>query len=224
MSTQLDGWSGRQGEPVELAVRQRYCSSLTVEFQESNPIHNHVPAFAILWLKEIPDDKEKTVTLPVWKGDLKRAEANCELENGKNLGHIEVCLRFRPGASDHHKKLSSKDKNLADVMEVLKIANDSKIQASMEEAAFESHNSIPYHDSHKRSWPQLANKEHGDKLHETTHKLKNWKVSLFSNPQDSARSNLNQNSHTAQWAKHKVEDAGGHISGHFQRHEQDPNI
>lgn len=223
MSTHFDGWSGHRGQPVELAVRQRYCSCLVVEFQKSNRVHNHVPAFAILWLKEVPDDKEMTMTLPVWKGDLKRAEANCELENGENLGHIKVCLRFRPGASDHHKKLVSKDKNLADVMEVLKIANDGKIKASMEEAAFESHNNISYHDGHTRSWPQLASKEHGDKLHQTTHKFKHWKVGLFSNPQDSARTNLNQNNHTAQWAKHKVEDAGDHISGHFQHHEQDSN-
>lgn len=179
MSIQPDGWSGHyQGQPVELVVRQRYRSSLIVEFQESHPIHNHVPAFAILWLKDIPDDEEKTMTLPVWKGDIKRAEANCKAEYGDNLGHIEVSLRFQPGTSDHHKKLASKDKNLADVMEVLHIVNDNKIKASMEDAVFKSHDSIENHDSHEHNWPQLASKKHGDRLQQTAHKFMHWKVGL----------------------------------------------
>lgn len=181
MSIQPDGWSGHhQGQSVELAVRQRYRSSLIVEFQEINPINNHIPAFAILWLKDIPDDEEKTMTLTVWKGDLKRAEANCEPENGENLGHIEIRLRFQPGISNHHKKLFSRDKNLADVMEVVHIANNNKVKISKEEAVFESHDSISNHDSRKHSWPQPASKEHDDKLHQAAHKLMHWKVSLYS--------------------------------------------
>lgn len=215
MSIQPDGWSGHhKGQPVELAVRQRYRSSLIVEFQESHPIHNHVPAFAILWLKDIPDDEEKTMTLPVWKGDIKRAEANCEPEYGENLGHIEVCLRFQPGTSDHHKKLASKDKNLRDVMEVLHIANNNKMKNSMEEAVFKSHDSISNHDSHEHSWPKLASKEHGDRLHQTAHKLMHWKVGLCSPILKTVivlGLNLIKGSHTAQRAKHKIEDAGGHI-------------
>jgi len=82
------------------------------------------------------------MTLPVWKGDLKRAEANCDLEHGEKLGHIRVHLKFRPGIDDHHKKLASKDKNLEDVLEVLGVANDNKIKVSLEEAAFNNHNNI----------------------------------------------------------------------------------
>ncbi|RMJ23894.1 C2 domain-containing protein [Aspergillus sp. HF37] len=205
MGLQRDGWSGHQGQPVELAVRQRYCSSLVVEFHESNPIHNHIPAFAILWLKEIPDEEEKTVTLPVWKGDLKRAEANCDLENGERLGHIEVRFRFRPGISGHHKKLAFKDSGLADVMEVLDIATDNKIEASREEAALVGQNRTSCHeDIDDHGWRQLAGKEHGNKLHRKTRKVKQWK-----------------STDTAQRAKHKVEDAGGQIAGHFHHSEQD---
>lgn len=182
-----DGWSGHQGQPVELAVRQRYCSCLIVEFHESNPIHNHIPAFAILWLKEIPDDEEKTVTLPVWKGDLKRAEANCDLANGERLGRIEVRVRFRPGVSNHHKKLAFKDRGLADVMEVLDTAIDKKIEASREEAALLGQNRISYHeDSEDHGWRQWASKEHENKLHRTTRRVTQWKVGPLSNPQASA--------------------------------------
>jgi hypothetical protein len=157
MTVQLNGWSGHQGQPVELAVRKRYCSSLVFKFQDGNHIHRRIPVFAILWLKDIPDKEEKTVTLPVWKGNLKRAETNCELENGEKLGHIEVHLKFRPGISNHHKKLASKDRNLADVMEVLGIANDNKIKVSMEEAAFDDHTNISNHgDSHERDWSQIG--------------------------------------------------------------------
>lgn len=229
MSIQPDGWGGHhQGQPVELAVRQRYRSSIIVEFQESHPIHNHVPAFAILWLKDIPDDEEKTMTLPVWKDDIKHAEANCEPEYGENLGHIDVCLRFQPGTSNHHKKLASKDKNLADVMEVAHIAKDNKIKVSMEEAVFKSHDSISNHDSHEHSWPQMASKKHGDRLHQTAQKFIHWKVSLCSPILKSVivlGLILIKSTHTAQRTKYKVEDAVDHISGHhFQHHEQDPNI
>ncbi|KAJ5267895.1 hypothetical protein N7478_010703 [Penicillium angulare] len=142
MRVQLDDWGGHQSQPVELAVQQRYCSSLVIEFLEKGHIHHHIPAFAILWLKDIPDDEEKMVTLPVWKGDVKRAEANCGLDNGEKLGHIEVHLRFWPGIGDHHKKLASKDRNLQDVMEVLGVANDNKNKAFLEETAFSNHNNL----------------------------------------------------------------------------------
>jgi hypothetical protein len=199
MRVQIDGWSGNQGQPVELAVQQRYCSNLVVEFQENNRIHHHIPTFAIMWLKDIPDDEEKTMTLPVWKGNLKRAEANCERENGAKLGHIEVRLRFRPGISEHHKKLASKDRNLEDVMEVLGIANDEKIKISLEDAAFESQNSNSNHaDGHGLDWPQMASQEHGGKLRRTTRKFMQWKVGLFSDIQDITKANLLHIAHTEQ--------------------------
>lgn len=219
-----DGWSGHQGQPVELAVRQRYCSSLIVEFHESHhPIHNHIPAFAILWLKEIPDDEEKTVTLPVWNGDLKRAEANCDRENGERLGRIEVRVRFRPGVSDLHKKLAFKDRGLADVMEVLDIAIDNKIEASREEAALLGQNRISYHEDSDddHDWRQWASKEHGNKLHRTTRKVKQWKVGPLSNPKTAPGLIFHQSADTVQRAKHKAEDAEGRIAGHLQHSEQD---
>ncbi|KAJ5605331.1 hypothetical protein N7510_010485 [Penicillium lagena] len=198
MRVQLNCWSGRQGQPVELAVQRRYCSSLVIQFVENIHIHHHIPAFAILWLKDIPDDEEKTVTLPVWKGDLKRAEANCGLENGDKLGHIEVHLKFRPGISDHHKKLASKDRNLEDVMEVLCIANDNKIKVSLEEAAFDNDNISNHEDGHQHDQPQTASKEHEGKLHRTTRKVMQWKVGLSSNLQVIAGANIYQSAHTAQ--------------------------
>lgn len=184
MSVLFDGWSGHQGQPVELAVRQRYCANLVIEFQERSHIHHHLPVFAILWLKEIPDDEEKAVTIPVWKGDLKRAEANCELENGEKLGHIEVHLKFWPGASANHKKLVQKDKNLEDVMEVLDAASDNKAKVALEEAAFEGHHNVSNYDVHERDRPQIASKEHEGKLHRTTRKFMEWKVGLSSDLQD----------------------------------------
>lgn len=195
MRVQLNGWSGHQGQSVELAVQQRYCSSLVVEFLENKHIHHHMPAFAILWLKDIPDGEEKMLTLPVWKGDLKRAEANCELENGEKLGHIEVHLKFRPGISDHHNKLASKDRNLEDVMEVLGIAKDNNIKDSLDEAAF--NNRISNHeDDHGIDWPQIDSQESGGRLHRTTRKVKQWKVGLFSNIDDIIKANSQQNAHT----------------------------
>jgi hypothetical protein len=58
-----------------------------------------------------------------------------------------VHLKFWPGISKHHKKLASKDRNLADVMEVLGIANDNKIKVSLEEAAFDNRTNISNHEA-----------------------------------------------------------------------------
>ncbi|KAJ5202925.1 hypothetical protein N7449_005004 [Penicillium cf. viridicatum] len=80
------------------------------------------------------------------------------------------------GISDHHKKLASKDRDLEDVMEVLGNANDDKIQAAQEEAAFESQNNISNRkDCHGLDWPQMPTQEYGGKIHRTTLKVMQWK-------------------------------------------------
>jgi hypothetical protein len=121
---QGDMWKTKSGRSIKLPVRKRYCTSLVVEFRTASSLRDHTPAFAILWLKDIPDDEEQTIKLPVWKGDLKRAEANCLSEYGSKVGEIELEISFWSGLGSYHSKLAAKDSNLGDVMEVLDTCQD----------------------------------------------------------------------------------------------------
>lgn len=117
-------WKTKSEKPVRLAVKKRYCSCVVFEFRKHGSLKDISPAFAILWLKNIPDEDEKTVTLSVWKGDLSRAENNVQEEYGEKIGDIEVTLTFWCGLSGYHMPLAKKDPNLGDVMEILDAAND----------------------------------------------------------------------------------------------------
>lgn len=121
-------WRGRKDRPVRLAVRKRYSTCLVIEFRKSNVGLDTTPAFTILWLKDIPDEEEITVTLPVWHKDagLKRAEANCVQDFGEKMGTLQLSLKFWRGLSGYHHKLASKSSNLQDVLEVVDTANQSK--------------------------------------------------------------------------------------------------
>lgn len=121
-------WRGKKERPVRLGVRKRYSSCLVIEFRKNKVGLDTTPAFAILWLKDIPDEEETTVTLSIWKGDagLERAESNCIYELGEQLGTLRVPLKFWRGLSNSHHKLARKSTNLQDVLEVLEIANIKK--------------------------------------------------------------------------------------------------
>jgi len=117
-------WKSKRGHTLRLPVRKRYCTPLMVEFRTASTMLDRTPAFAVLWLKDIPDNEEQSIGLPVWKGNLKRAETNCLREYGEKVGSIEIKLTFWSGLSGYRSKLSSKDINLGDVMEVLDTCAD----------------------------------------------------------------------------------------------------
>ena len=123
-------WTGKRERPVRLAVRKRYSSCLVVEFRKNNLGLDKTPAFAILWLKDIPDEEDRTVTVPVWKGNsekLKRAETNCLSEDmGERAGSIEIPLKLYRGLGIYHERLASRSPNMQDVFEVLSTANDNQ--------------------------------------------------------------------------------------------------
>jgi hypothetical protein len=117
-------WKTKKSGPIRLPVRKRYSSPLVVEFRKDAALSDHTPAFAILWLKDIPDNEEQTVRLTVWKGDLSRAENNVLDEYGEKAGEIEIKLTLWSGLSGYHQPLAKKDSNIADVLQVLDTAND----------------------------------------------------------------------------------------------------
>jgi hypothetical protein len=117
-------WKSKHGNAVRLAVKKRYSSCMVVEFRSRSTLSDSTPAFAVLWLKDIPDDDEKTLSLPVWKGDLTKAQTNVLDEYGEKVGHIELKMTFWSGLSGYHLALAKKDPNVEDVIEVLDCAND----------------------------------------------------------------------------------------------------
>lgn len=99
-----DVWTSRKSRPIRIPVRKRYAAPVIFEFRSSRMLlPDQSPAFAILWLQNIPDEEEMTLALPIYRGDIKRAEANVlpEDQNGKfpllNLNRrSSICLsRYR---------------------------------------------------------------------------------------------------------------------------------
>jgi hypothetical protein len=126
-ANQHDGhtvWTSKKDNCIRLPIRKRYASPLVVEFRKDSALSDRTPAFAILWLKDIPDNDEQTVRLTVWKGDLDRAENNVLESYGDKVGEIELTLTFWSGLSSYHHVLAKKDNHLNQVMEVLDACND----------------------------------------------------------------------------------------------------
>lgn len=89
-----------------------------VEFRTASAMLDYTPAFAVFWLKDIPDNEGQLIKLPGWKGSLKRAETHCLEKYGEKVGSIEI-IDVLERAEWVHSKLASKDTILGDVMEVL---------------------------------------------------------------------------------------------------------
>jgi hypothetical protein len=117
-------WQTKNKKPIRLPIRMRYAAPMIIEFRQDAALRDHTPAFAILWLKDIPDNEEQTVRLTVWKGDLKRAENNVLSSCGDKLGEIEITLTFWSGLSGYHEKFAKGDKHMGQVMEVIDVSND----------------------------------------------------------------------------------------------------
>lgn len=186
-------WKAKK-EAIRLPVRKRYASPLVVEFRQSRTLKDHSPAFAVLWLKDIPDNEEQTVRLPVWKGDLKRAENNALEECGEKMGEIELTLTFWSGLSGYHRGLAKKDKHMKNVMEVLDTCHDNE-EIDWDEGSDDSSSSSSDSESEDSFSPSFGNsrtntetdgkrgpidavkdyKKHAKQLHRSNRGAMQWK-------------------------------------------------
>ncbi|KAI9668177.1 MAG: hypothetical protein M1821_000997 [Bathelium mastoideum] len=209
MHAAADGkWTSKGDEPLHLAVRKRYAANLVVEFRT----HKHITdkdktqAFCVLWLKDIPDDEEKEIMLPVWKGDLARAEKCCMEECGERLGTVKIKVKFCSGLSGYHVKYARKDPSLEDVMEVLdasrdnseaddesgEVANHTSDSSDDEEGESNKHESLHTKQEKKKDgeeekletsgergpFSQIQDyRKHRHQLHRRNRGLMQWKVS-----------------------------------------------
>jgi hypothetical protein len=117
-------WTTTRSKAIRLPVRARYRTPLMFQFRQDAALRDHTPAFGIFWLKDIPDNEQQTVRIPIWKGDLKRIKDNVLDSYGEKVGEIEVTLTFWSGLSGYHEKHLKGDKHLSNVMEVLDVCND----------------------------------------------------------------------------------------------------
>ncbi|MCJ1471796.1 hypothetical protein MMC13_000437 [Lambiella insularis] len=224
-------WTPKKDRDVRLAVRKRYCSCLVIEFRRNRVIMDKTPAFAILWLKDISDDEETTVALPVWGGDadLTRAEHSCLESMGEQVGTIEVPMKLWPGLSSYHKRLCSKNPGLKDVFDVLDTASDNKETRQMMDGDDSSDsdslksdigglpgraldgcvsNQDQQEDGRRNPLQQIKDyKDHHQELHRQHRGVMQYK-----------------GARTVKWMKTKVDHGKDHILNRFQHHDRNPDI
>ncbi|KAK0241628.1 hypothetical protein EDD85DRAFT_902134 [Armillaria nabsnona] len=124
------GWKPKiEGRSVRLAVKNRYASCLLVQFQKRVLGPDVIPAFSTLWLKDIPDGEDLSMTLTVWRNvndALTRARFNASTDIGEPIGSIDVKVKLWPGLSGYHQYMADKDASLAEVMDILDCAEESR--------------------------------------------------------------------------------------------------
>ena len=130
-----DQYAARKQRSLKMGVHARYSSCLAIRLKRHGIIHDKTAAFAILWLKDVPDDQDRELTLPLWTGNYERARVCCLEQPGEKVGSITLKLKFWSGLGDAHAKWANRDPNLRDIVEVLDTAGDNDETREMEDAA-----------------------------------------------------------------------------------------
>lgn len=219
-------WKPKNDSSLKLAVRRRYASCLIIEFRENSVLKDNTPAFCVLWLKDIPDEEEKKIDLPVWKGDLARAQQNCLDSYGEKLGTLSLTLTFWSGLSGYHSKLASKDQNLTDVMEVLDTAADNED---------ESVNFVDEKDKDSSSSESSSDDDDDDDTPTGSEKSDDGKRGVLDSIKDykQNRKTLHRKNRglmqwkaprTAGWMKTKLEHGQRNVTSLFKHHERETGI
>ena len=209
------GWTTKNESSLKLPVKKKYSSSLGIQFRHSGMFSDKVPGFAVLWLKDLPDDEEREIDLTVWKGDYERAVKNALPEPGERLGTMKLKVTWYNGLGAAHSKWASKDQNVHDVTEVLATARDNYEEMENEKevgivdgnATDSSSDGEPEKDTDGTAdkknpvqrLKELKKKEDG--LSRSNRGLMQWKLPR-----------------TAQWAVNKAERTESKLSGLFKHH------
>ena len=212
MHSNKDGsWQQKRGKKIYLAVSKRYASSMLIELRSNQVLKDKTSAWAVLWLKDIPDDEEKEIDLPVWTGDqetFKRVKDNVLQEMGKKIGTVKLQLKFYAGLHEGHNRL--KDENVRSVMECLAVASENREIDESEQDMDKSDSSSDSDDGSSNNDPSdSANpinkikdyKEKSGTLHRQHRGLMQWKLAR-----------------KADWAQSKLtEDLPNKIKNAFSR-------
>ncbi|KAK2601648.1 hypothetical protein QQS21_004798 [Conoideocrella luteorostrata] len=217
-------WTAKKEQSLHLAVKKRYSSCMAVEFRDKGFLGDKVPAFCILWLKDIPDEEEETLELPIWKGDYQRASVNCMDECGEKIGVLKVKVTFWAGMGHAHSQWASRNQHTRDVVEVIDTARDNLDTDRLEKRAGvvdeEASSDSDSSDDEKEELPdgsagnkqnvieQVRDYKRRDKaLHRQHRGLMQWKIPR-----------------TARWVKHKIGKVEESVSGLFDHQNKQPGI
>lgn len=127
------GWSpvhnthGSTG--FRLGVRHRHSSPCVLYFKRDLKLRrDKVIAAAKFWLKDIPDDEAVTLRLDVFKPeDMDRFMQNAcvdEINVGKNVGFIELRVRFHRGLGKSHRIAARQDRDFGDVIRAVQAVGE----------------------------------------------------------------------------------------------------
>ncbi|OQO07691.1 hypothetical protein B0A48_07388 [Cryoendolithus antarcticus] len=239
-------WSGRKGRSAYLAVSKRYSSCFSIRFRHKQMIGNNNAAFAVLWLRDIPDETEKEIELTVWKGDFKRAVA-CSLDEcGEKLGTIKLKVLFWSGLGSAHGKWASGDPDMKQVVQVLDVARDNEEEekAGKEAGIVDEEMSSSSDDDDDSSNDGddkngTDDKAKPDGLEQKGRSMTTDGKGITNGWADSAKEyKKNMKSvhrrhrgvmqwkipRTAEWAAHKAERAEAKITGLFKHNSREPGI
>lgn len=119
-------WASEEDNLTRIPVRVRYSSALLMSFKDASTAASlgvkraGRKALAVLWLRDIADNDDATVEVPLWTatdGDYSRLKMNYSPPDGnldawdddkkklRRVGTVRVHLRFAPGISELHRKL-----------------------------------------------------------------------------------------------------------------------
>jgi hypothetical protein len=234
------GWSAHRHAPHWLAVEKRYSTCLSIRFRDKKVMGGHNAAFAVLWLRDIPDEEDRELELAVWKGDFKRAIA-CSLdEPGTKVGTIKLKLKFWSGLGQAHSSWANKDPDLRNVMEVLETARDNLDEEQAGERAGVVHNESDTESHAGRddddsstdddSDNEGRKKSNGDD--DKAHKDSQGFIDQYREKRRDQRAEHRRHRgvmqfripRTARWAMHKGERVQDKVAGIFKHHTREPGI
>jgi hypothetical protein len=238
-STGQNEWKTKDGKPIRLPVRMRYAAPLIIEFRQDATLRDHTPAFGILWLKDIPDNEQKTVRVSIWKGDFARAQENVLESYGDKVGEIELTLTFWSGLSGYHEKFAKGDRHMGQVMEVLDVANDQEWSdwddsdgpedhaSSKPGITSNNHNDTSDSDSDSDFLPDFLQKDKksSSKLEEdgsrgVIEQVKDYKASAKQLHRKNRGAMQWKGPRTLAWMKHVGDRGKAKVGGLFRHHER----
>ncbi|KAM0467053.1 hypothetical protein ACHAPV_000567 [Trichoderma viride] len=217
-------WAASKDRPLNLAVHKRYSSCFSIAFKDKKKLlGDKVTAFSVCWLKDIPDEEEMTLELPIWKGDIKRATANCLEQCGERIGTLKLKVTYWPGMGAAHSEWANNNDHMRDVVEVIDAARDNLRDDELEREAgivdeevssdsdsSDEHEYIPDGSAEHKQGPldQIRDYKRRDKaLHRQHRGLMQWKAPR-----------------TAKWVKHKLDKAENSVTNLFDHRSKEAGI
>ncbi|KEY66489.1 hypothetical protein S7711_04818 [Stachybotrys chartarum IBT 7711] len=218
-------WQAKKDESLWLPTHKRYSTCVSVAFKTKNKIGDDTAAFCVLWLKDLSDEEEQDVELPIWKGDFKRATSNCLENPGEKLGTLKLRVIFWAGMGSAHSSWANGNEHLKDVVEVIDTARDQKQEGKMEKKAGvvdedvssdssssseDEDDGIPDGSAGDKQGPIDRVRDYNKRkkvLHRQHRGVMQWKVPR-----------------TAKWMKSKLDKAQGSVTGVFDRNNKGTGI